>query len=57
MAVDAICLTEEQQQNLNKLLEACRFLVRLKKSGITEPSAIMYGIDQVVVALNRIDAA
>ena len=29
MAIDVLCLIEGQQQNLNELLKACRFLVEV----------------------------
>jgi len=56
MAVDVLCLTEEQQQNLNELLTACRFLVEAKRIGMAE-SAINYAVDQVAAVIRKIDAA
>jgi len=59
MAIDVLCLTEEQQQNLNELLAACRFIVdvkRLKMPGSSE-TAISYAVDKIATALNKIDKA
>lgn len=53
--MDPICLTQEQQQNLNDLVKACQFLVELKRRGMAE-SAID-SIDQVAAALNKIKVA
>jgi len=54
MAVDVLCLTEEQQQNLNELLTACRFLVDAKKLNMAD-SAVTYGISKVAAVINKID--
>ena len=54
MAIDVLCLTEEQQQNLNELLTACRFLVEVKRMKMAD-SAIAYGIDQVAAVIRKID--
>ncbi len=57
MAIDPYCLSEEQQQHLNELLTACRFIVevkRLKMPGSNE-AAISYGIDQIAGVLKKID--
>jgi len=54
MAVDVLCLTEEQQQNLNELLIACRFLVEAKRIGMAE-SPINYAVDQVAAVIRKID--
>jgi Spy/CpxP family protein refolding chaperone len=58
MAIDVLCLTEEQQQQLNDLLKACRFLVKLKEHKMTESAtAVAYAIDQVEAVLRKIDKA
>jgi len=31
MAIDVLCLSEEQKQNLNDLVKACRFLLEVKR--------------------------
>jgi hypothetical protein len=54
MAIDVLCLTEEQQQNLNELLKACRFLVEVKRMKMAD-SAIAYGIDQIAAVIRKID--
>jgi len=54
MAIDVLCLTEEQQQNLNELLTACRFLVEAKRLRMAD-SAIVYGIDQIAAVIRKID--
>jgi hypothetical protein len=54
MAIDVLCLTEEQRQNLDELLMACRFLVELKQHKMAE-SAINHGIEQVAAAIREID--
>jgi len=56
MAIDILCLTHEQQQNLNDLLKACRFLVNAKGIQMAD-SAIAYSIDQIAAVLRKIDAA
>jgi len=54
MAIDVLCLTEEQQRNLDELLKACRFLIELKRRGMAE-SAISYAIDQIAGVIKKID--
>ncbi len=56
MAIDILCLTQEQQQNLNDLLKACRFLINAKRLQMAD-SAIVYSIDQIAAVLRKIDAA
>jgi hypothetical protein len=56
MAIDVLCLTEEQQQNLDELLKACRFLVDVKRLKMAD-SAITYGIDKIAAVIRKIDAA
>ncbi len=54
MAVDVLCLTEEQQQNLNDLLKACRLLLEVKRLRMAN-SAIDYSIDQIAAVIRKID--
>jgi len=54
MAIDVLCLTEEQQQNLNELLKACRLLVEGKKLKMAD-SAIDFLIGQVAGVIRKID--
>ena len=54
MAIDVLCLIEGQQQNLNELLKACRFLVEVKRMKMAD-SAIAYGIDQIAAVIRKID--
>ncbi len=59
MAVDVLCLTEEQRQHLDELLRACQFIVELKRLNMpgTSETAISFGIDKVAAALNKIKVA
>ena len=54
MGMDLSCPTKEQQQNLNELLTACRFLVDAKKLNMAD-SAVTYGISKVAAVINKID--
>jgi len=54
MVIDVLCLTEEQQRNLDELLKACRFLIEAKRIEMAK-SAIDYGIDQIAAVLRKID--
>jgi hypothetical protein len=46
--------TGEQQQNLNELAAACRWLVDAKKLDVAD-LAIDYGIDKIAAVLQKID--
>ena len=54
MAIDVLCLTEEQQQNLNELMKACRFLLEIKRLRMAD-SAVTYSIDQIAAVIRKID--
>jgi hypothetical protein len=56
MAIDPLCLAEDQQQNLNDLVKACRFLIEVKRLEMAE-SAISFAIDQIAAAVRKIDRA
>jgi hypothetical protein len=56
MAVDVLCLTEEQKQNLNDLLKACRFLLEVKRLRMAD-SAVDYSINQIAAVVHKIDKA
>jgi len=61
MAVDVLCLTEEQKQNLNELIEACRFLLKLYQNKMLRSEdhaaeeVLNFGIDKIAKALKKID--
>ena len=57
MAIDVLCLTEEQRQHLDELLKACEFIVKLKRLKMpgSSEAAISYGIDQIAAVLHKID--
>lgn len=54
MATEPLCLSAEQQQNLNDLLKACRFLLEVKRIGMAE-SAIHHSIDEIAKVIRKID--
>jgi len=54
MAIDVLCLTEEQQRNLDELLKACRLLLEVKRLRMAD-SAIDYSIDQIAAVIRKID--
>jgi len=54
MAIDVLCLTEEQQRNLDELLKACRLLLKVKRLRMAN-SAIDYSIDQIAAVIRKID--
>jgi hypothetical protein len=54
MTIDVLCLTEKQQQELNELLTACRWLVDAKKLNMAD-SAITHGISKIAAVINKID--
>ncbi len=54
MAIDPLCLAEDQQQNLNDLVKACRFLIEVKRLKMAD-SAIDYSIDQIAAVIHKID--
>ncbi len=57
MAIDVLCLSEEQRRDLDELLKACQFIVKLKRLNMpgTSETAISFGIDKVAAVLNKID--
>lgn len=52
--VDVLCLSAEQQKNLNDLLTKARFLVEIKNNGLAD-SAIHIVIDEIAAVLRKID--
>ena len=55
MAIDVLCLTQEQRQSLEELVMKCRFLVEIRRIGASE-SAINLTIDEVNSILRKFEA-